>query len=220
MHGHVAVFRVRCADRKPNNLDFPEFPPWHVSCIVFRCAALTCGRPERRSSNGDLPVKLDRVRIVLMSLIGGLLFANQAVADEKLKVAFVEFSQASGSSWVRANTESAKYLQEHVPDLDITRVESVADGPGVVPVINNLIATGNKLIFANSYRYVTFIPKLPHQPPCLLGYASGGCGKGQMGHCPGRRLVVRGAAGFPQRQRLELGSVLRQGRRSREGQQV
>src|SRR5260370_34553986 len=151
--------------RKPNNLDFPEFPPWHVSCIVFRCAALTCGRPERRSSNGDLPVKLDRVRIVLMSLIGGLLFANQAVADEKLKVAFVEFSQASGSSWVRANTESAKYLQEHVPDLDITRVESVADGPGVVPVINNLIAKGNKVIFANSYGYGTFIPEIAKKHP-------------------------------------------------------
>jgi len=51
----------------------------------------------------------------MMSLVGGLLLANQAVADEKLKVAFVEFSQPSGSSWVRANTESTKYLQEHVP---------------------------------------------------------------------------------------------------------
>ena len=30
-----------------------------------------------------------------------------------------------------------------MPDLDITRVESVADGPGVVPVINNLIAKGS-----------------------------------------------------------------------------
>jgi basic membrane protein A len=110
-------------------------------------------------------VKSNRVRIAMMSLVGGLLLANQAVADEKLKVAFVEFSQPSGSSWVRANTESTKYLQEHVTDLEITRVESVADGPGVVPVINNLIAKGNKVIFANSYGYGTFIPEIAKKHP-------------------------------------------------------
>src|SRR5258708_12926944 len=50
-------------------------------------------------------------------------------------------------------------------DLEITRVESVADGPGVVPVINNLIAKGNKVIFANSYGYGTFIPEIAKKHP-------------------------------------------------------
>ena len=90
---------------------------------------------------------------------------NHAVAAEKLKVAFVEFSQASGASWVRANTEAAKYLQEHVPDLEVTRVESVPDGPGVVPIINSLIAKGNKVIFANSYGYGTFVPDIAKKHP-------------------------------------------------------
>ena len=94
---------------------------------------------------------MNRTRVAASALLCGLFFATQASADEKLKVAFVEFAQASGSSWVRANADSTKYLQEHVPDLEVTRVESVADGPGVVPVINNLIAKGNKVIFANSY---------------------------------------------------------------------
>jgi basic membrane protein A len=105
------------------------------------------------------------VLIATISLIGGLFLANQAVADGKLKVAFVEFAQSSGSSWVRADAESAKYLQEHVSDLEITRVESVADGPGVVTVMNNLIAKGNKVIFANSYGYGTFIPEIAKKHP-------------------------------------------------------
>jgi basic membrane protein A len=101
----------------------------------------------------------------MLPLFGGLFLAHQAIAEDKLKVAFVEFAQASGSSWVRANTESTKYLQERMPDLEITRVESVADGPGVVPVINNLIAKGNKVIFANSYGYGTFIPEIAKKHP-------------------------------------------------------
>jgi basic membrane protein A and related proteins len=112
---------------------------------------------------GRLAVK--RIRVAASALLCGLFFATQASADEKLKVAFVEFAQASGASWVRANAEATKYLQDHVPDLDVTRVESVPDGPGVVPVINNLIAKGNKVIFANSYGYGTFIPEIAKKHP-------------------------------------------------------
>lgn len=108
---------------------------------------------------------MNRTRIAATALFCGLFFSADASAAEKLKVAFVEFAQASGASWVRANAESTKYLQDHVPDLDVTRVESVPDGPGVVPVINNLIAKGNKVIFANSYGYGTFIPEIARKHP-------------------------------------------------------
>jgi basic membrane protein A and related proteins len=103
--------------------------------------------------------------LAIAAAISGIFGAGDAQAQEKLKVAFVEFSQASGASWVRANTEAAKYLQDHVPDLDVTRVESVPDGPGVVPVINSLIAKGNKVIFANSYGYGTFVPDIAKKHP-------------------------------------------------------
>jgi basic membrane protein A and related proteins len=91
--------------------------------------------------------------------------SGSAVAAEKLKVAFVEDGPAAGSGWVRTNADAVKYLQAHVPDLEVTRVESVPDGPPVVPVINNLIAKGNKIIFANSYDYGTFIPDIAKRHP-------------------------------------------------------
>ncbi len=103
--------------------------------------------------------------VAMVVTISGAVGSKPVLAAEKLKVAFVEFAQPSGASWVRANTEAAKYLQDHVPDLEITRVESVPDGPGVVPVINGLIAKGNKVIFANSYGYGTFVPDIAKRHP-------------------------------------------------------
>jgi basic membrane protein A len=111
---------------------------------------------------------VNQARVVLTTLFCGLIFATQALAEEKLKIAFVEYSSASGAAWVRANAEATRYLQEHVPDLDVTRVESVAEGPGVVPVINSLIAKGNKVIFANSYGYGTFIPEIAKKHPEVI----------------------------------------------------
>jgi basic membrane protein A len=134
-----------------------------VVCELLRVHYSTlkpqCGLTEQER------VAVNQTQIVTTALFCGLFFVTQASAKEKLKVAFVEYSQASGAAWVRANAESTKYLQEHVPDLDVTRVESVAEGPGVVPVINNLIAKGNKVIFANSYGYGTFIPEIAMKHP-------------------------------------------------------
>ena len=103
--------------------------------------------------------------LIIIFTFFGLLLGSQAMAADKLKVAFVEFAQASGAAWVRANAEGTKYLQENVPDLEVTRVESVAENPGVVSLINDLIAKGNKIIFANGYGYGTFIPEIAKRHP-------------------------------------------------------
>jgi len=93
------------------------------------------------------------------------LLTGSAAAADKLKVAFIEFAQSSGSSWVRANLEATKYLEKHVPNLDVTRVEAIAEGPGVVPVMNSLIAKGNTVIFANGYGFGTFVPGVARKHP-------------------------------------------------------
>src|ERR1700736_3602510 len=103
-------FAPNDADAIRKTLGLPSFPLWHVTCIIFtkfKCPRRAAAYPDRRSSNGDLAVKPNRVLLAMLPLFGGLFLAHQAVAEDRLKVAFVEFSQASGSSWVRANTESA-----------------------------------------------------------------------------------------------------------------
>ena len=158
----MLIIRARWQQSSVNTAEFW----WHVTCLAFHYIspdAAAMAWPLFEHFEGRLAV--NRIRVAASALLCGLFFATQAWADEKLKVAFVEFAQASGSSWVRANADSTKYLQEHVPDLEVTRVEFVADGPGVVPVINNLIAKGNKVIFANSYGYGTFIPEIAKKHP-------------------------------------------------------
>lgn len=105
------------------------------------------------------------ITIALAAAIAAPLMTGNAAAAGKLKVAFVEFAQSSGSSWVRANMQGADYLKAHVPNLDITRVQAVPDGPGVVPVMNSLIAKGNTVIFADSYGYGTFVPGVARKHP-------------------------------------------------------
>ena len=104
------------------------------------------------------------VLTIIFGLVGSLL-ANPSVASDKLKVAFVEFASTSGSSWVRANGNATKYMEQHLPGVEVTRVESIAEGPGVVSVINSLIAKGNKVIFANGYGYGTFLPEVAKRHP-------------------------------------------------------
>jgi basic membrane protein A len=140
--------------------------------LVARLSArrLEVGRLRGASRKADLwrfarSLAVNQARVLMTTVLCGLVFATQTLAEEKLKIAFVEYSQASGAAWVRANAEATKYLQEHVPGVDVTRVESVAEGPGVVPMINNLIAKGNKVIFANSYGYGTFIPEIAKKHP-------------------------------------------------------
>lgn len=105
------------------------------------------------------------IATTVAAAIGMPLMTGGAAAASKLKIAFIEFAQSSGSSWVRANKEGAEYLKAHEQNIDVTRVESVPNGPGVVPVMNSLIAKGNTVIFANSYGYGTFVPGVARRHP-------------------------------------------------------
>jgi len=91
--------------------------------------------------------------------------AGQGNAEEKLKVAFIEFAQTSGSSWVRANFEGTKYLEAHDPNIEVTRVDAISEGPNVVPVMNSLIAKGNTVLFLNGYGFGTFVPEVAKKHP-------------------------------------------------------
>ncbi|WP_161140815.1 BMP family ABC transporter substrate-binding protein [Propylenella binzhouense] len=96
---------------------------------------------------------------------GVLSAAGHASARDKIKIGSVDFAPASGSSWVRANAEGFEYLKKHDPDVEVTRVESIPEGPAVRSVIRNLVNQGNKVIFANGYGYGVFVPDLAKEFP-------------------------------------------------------
>jgi basic membrane protein A len=85
-------------------------------------------------------------------------------ADEKMKVAFVEVGTPA-YGWVAADERGAKYLQDQLPWVEVKIVESIAEGPGVVPVLKSLADDGYKVIVGNAYGYASFAPKVASEYP-------------------------------------------------------
>lgn len=97
-------------------------------------------------------------------VVGLLSGAMPGRADE-VKVGFIEFAPISGSSWVRADADGVEYLRKEIPNVHATIVESVPIGPAARTVMKNLIAQGNKIIFAQGYGYGAFAKALAEENP-------------------------------------------------------
>jgi basic membrane protein A len=93
---------------------------------------------------------------------------GSSAGPEKMKVAFVEFATAEGSSWVRANVEGARFLQKAVPWVEVKVVESVAEGPGVLAVLRQLAREGTRVIFANAFGYGEFTLQVAKEFPSAI----------------------------------------------------
>jgi basic membrane protein A len=52
--------------------------------------------------------------------------------------------------------------------VETTIVESIQEGPAVVPVLKSLAEKGHKLIFANGFGYATFVPAVADQFPSTV----------------------------------------------------
>jgi basic membrane protein A len=66
---------------------------------------------------------------------------------------------------VSANVNGAKYLAEQLPWVETTVVESIEEGPAVVPLLRSLAQKGYRIIFADGYGYGTFVPKIADEFP-------------------------------------------------------
>lgn len=107
------------------------------------------------------------LRSAIASLLAALPLVPVAAtaAEDPIKIAFVEFATASGSGWVEANVRGAECLKEQVPGTEVTIVESVPEGPGVVPVLKQLAQEGQEIIVADAYGYAVFVPQVAEEFP-------------------------------------------------------
>jgi basic membrane protein A len=74
--------------------------------------------------------------------------------DEPIKVAFVYVGPTEDKGWSWAHNEGANYLAEQMPNVEITTLESIPEGPDSQRVFEDLAADGNKLIFGTSFGYM------------------------------------------------------------------
>ncbi|MFZ5644491.1 MAG: BMP family ABC transporter substrate-binding protein [Bacillota bacterium] len=81
---------------------------------------------------------------------------DAAKDGEKFKVAFMYVGPVGDGGWSYAHDQGKKYLEEKMPDVQTTIVESVPDTNAADPTreLTRLAQEGNKVIFATSFGYM------------------------------------------------------------------
>lgn len=85
--------------------------------------------------------------------------------EEKMKVAFVYVGPVGDAGWTWAHDQGRKYLEEKLPWVTTTYIESVPEGPDAERVLTQLAEEGNKVIFATSFGYMDYVIKVAEKYP-------------------------------------------------------
>ncbi|HTP52926.1 MAG TPA: BMP family ABC transporter substrate-binding protein [Anaeromyxobacteraceae bacterium] len=105
--------------------------------------------------------------------------AQAAPKPEPLKVAFVYVGPVGDAGWTFAHDLGRKYVEQKFGDkIKTTYVEKVPEGPDAERVIRDLVAQGNKVIFATSFGFGDAMEKVARDHPDVYfehatGYKTG-----------------------------------------------
>jgi basic membrane protein A len=113
--------------------------------------------------------------------IGGALMALPLLSgatmaqDDPLKVGFVNVGPKDDNGWTYGHWMGAEALKEHFGDkVEITFVESVAEGPDAERVLRELAQQGHDVIFATSFGFGDYVIKVaPEFPDVVFEHATG-----------------------------------------------
>ena len=101
---------------------------------------------------------------------------NEGAAEkggEPFKVGFIYIGPPGDAGWTFQHDEARKYVEENVDGVETTALDSVPEANSG-PAIDQLIAQGNKMIFATSFGYgETVIQKAKQHPNVLFEHATG-----------------------------------------------
>ena len=91
---------------------------------------------------------------------------DSAQAAEKLRAAFVYFTNPGDHGWTYAHDVSRREVQKHFGDrVQTSFVENVVEGPDSVRVIRELAKQGNDVIFTTSFGYMDYTLKVAKEFP-------------------------------------------------------
>src|SRR5919108_99314 len=111
--------------------------------------------------------------------IGGTLAA--------LKVGFIYVGPVGDYGWSYAHDRGRKYLENTLPDVKTTYVESVGEGADAERVLTQLARSGHKVIFATSYGDMDTVLKVAERfPDVVFLHCSGHKRRANMGTYFGR----------------------------------
>jgi len=111
-------------------------------------------------------------KLALTALLASAI-TNIAAAEET-KIGFIYDGPAADFGYNTSMDTARKYIESNVPDVTITVFEGVPETAEVARVMERLINSGNKIIFATSYGYLDEAIKLGEKYPDVTFLHGGG----------------------------------------------
>ncbi len=170
-----------------------------VLMLVFALFAAACS-----SDDGDSGDSGDTT-----TTAAGATETTVAAADgEVFKVAFVHVGPTADKGWSWAHDQGAKYLQNKMPGVEITTLESIPEGPDSQRVFEDLAADGNMLIFGTSFGYMDpMLAAAENFPDVTFMHATGYKTSDNMGNYFGAAEEGRYLSGMAAGERTETNKI-------------
>jgi basic membrane protein A len=119
--------------------------PLLLLLATFALVAAACGGDDSSSSSSD---------------DGG------GTTAEAIKAAWIYVGPVNDGGWTQAHNEGREYVEDQLGDaVETTFKENVPEGPEATQVIEDLIADGNKIIFATSFGFGDALAQLAEAHP-------------------------------------------------------
>ena len=109
--------------------------------------------------------------MLALPMLGGAALSQ----DDPIKIGFVNVGPKDDNGWTYGHWVGAQALEEHFGDqVEITFVESVAEGPDAERVLRELAQQGHDIIFATSFGFGDYVIKVaPEFPDVVFEHATG-----------------------------------------------
>lgn len=135
--------------------------------------------------------------------------AGEPATAEKTKVAFIYVGPVGDAGWTYAHDLGRKYLEQNVPNVETTYVESVPENMADCErVLEDLVQKGNKVIFATSFGYMDAVQKVAAKhPDVIFMHCSGFKTAKNAGTYFGRDYQARFLAGIVAGKATKAGSI-------------
>ncbi len=110
------------------------------------------------------------VLVLALVAAGGLSGCKPAeqAESEKMKVAFMYVGPVGDAGWTYEHDRGRQYLQEQLPWVETSFVESVPEGADAERVLTEMAENGNKVIFATSFGYMDYVLNVAAKYPNIV----------------------------------------------------
>ena len=112
------------------------------------------------------------VRLAALALFGAAALATPAHAEDK--VGFIYVGPAADFGYNTSMDLGRQYVEKNMPGVTTTAFELIPETAEVERVMERLIASGHKIIFATSYGYLDYAIKVGEKHPDVTILHAGG----------------------------------------------